>query len=50
MGKQKRLHRKAVIAGTEKPYRASTDKPKASADTRSVSEKLLERVRKLKEG
>jgi len=48
MGKRKRLHKQAVIAGTEKPFRTSPDKPKKLE--LSASEAIMERVRKLKGG
>lgn len=41
MGKRSRLHKQAVIAGTEKPYRAGTDKP-PSTGFRVSMEKALE--------
>lgn len=47
MGKRGREHRQAVIAGTEKPFRASPDKSKGI--DLSASEKIMERIRKLKE-
>lgn len=47
MGKRSRLHKEAVIAGKEKPFRASPDKPKH--EEHSASESIMERVRKMKE-
>jgi len=44
MGKRKRLHRLAVIAGKEKPFRASPDKPKV-ADLKEV-DKAIEKFKK----
>lgn len=55
MGKRSREHKKAVIAGKRKPFRASPDKPKKhEPDVGDVKEPskatdLLERAKKLKE-
>ena len=50
MGKKDRLHRQAVIAGTEKPFRASSDKSKKGEQVKlSASEMIMERIRKIKE-
>lgn len=46
MGRRKRLHREAVIAGTEKPFRQSPDKSKRVE--LSASDKITDRIRKLK--
>lgn len=52
MGKRSRKHKAAVIAGTEKPFRASPDKPKTGEQLvkeLSASDKRMERIRKMKE-
>ncbi len=60
MGRRSREHKKAVIAGTESPFRASPGKPKkepsppekveTAVKELSKADELLERVRKLKGG
>lgn len=50
MGKRKRKHKQAVAEGKKAPFRASPDKPKVSIQQEpSTSDKLMERVRRLKE-
>lgn len=49
MGKRSRLHKQAVIAGTEKPFRASPSKPKRGKfEEPSASEMIMERIRAIK--
>lgn len=56
MGRRKRKHKQDVAAGTEKPFRASPDKPKRGEPSISGKKELskameiLERVRRLKGG
>jgi len=60
MGKRDRLRKQAVIAGPEKPFRASPNKHKAiepeatepeatESQEPSASNKMIARIRKLKE-
>lgn len=53
MGKRKRKHKQAVIAGEKPPFRASPDKPKASSlPELGASDELsevLKKIQRLKE-
>ena len=40
MGKRKRLHRQAVLAGKEEPFRASLDKPSREQQKKEMDEAL----------
>ncbi len=50
MGKRKREHKQAVIAGTEKPFGTPPDEPKKGEQPQlSAPESITDRVRRLKE-